>query len=285
MYANELKAAIEIAQKAGSAILRHYSSSEIISETKIGVDERTEPVTAADVEASKIIVDGLTKSFPGDAVLSEEETDEIDGRMANERVWIVDPIDGTSGFIKKDDDFAVQIGLAEAGKPVVGVVFLPARNILYFASSREGAFVQAGGTPRPLAVSGKTAFGEMDIAVSRDHRSPKMSRIIQSFGLRSEIGRGSVGIKIGMIAERVCDMYIHLSHRTKFWDTCAPQIILEEAGGRITDLFGASFRYDLSHVMNLNGIVATNRHIHDETIERLRPLLSELGRAKLTQAA
>jgi len=286
MYEFELNAAVDLARKAGEAILRHYSVSEIVSENKIGIDERSEPVTAADRESNRIIVDGLAERFAGDAILSEEEADEIDGRMASDRVWIVDPIDGTAGFIKKDDDFAVQIGLAEAGRPVVGVVYLPARDILYLASEKKGAFIIAnGGSPIRLAVSDKTAFEEMNIAVSRDHRSPKMTRIIGSLGLRSEIGRGSVGIKIGMIAEQVCDLYIHLSHRTKFWDTCAPQIILEEAGGKITDLFGTTFRYDRSHVMNLNGIVATNKHAHDATIERLVPLLDELGRPRLTRAA
>ncbi|MBK9155206.1 MAG: 3'(2'),5'-bisphosphate nucleotidase CysQ [Chloracidobacterium sp.] len=286
MYEFEMQAAVDLARKAGEAILRHYSAPKIVAENKIGIDERDEPVTAADIEASRIIVDGLNATFPDDAILSEEETDETDGRMASDRVWIVDPIDGTAGFIKKDDDFAVQIGLAEAGKPVVGVVFVPARNTLYFASGGHGAFIEEGRrSPERLSVSDKTDLSEMDIAVSRDHRSPKMTRIIGTLGLRSEIGRGSVGIKIGMIAEQVCDLYIHISHRTKFWDTCAPQIILEEAGGKITDLFGTPFRYDRSHVMNLNGIVASNRVAHDATIEKLIPILNELGRARLTRAA
>jgi 3'(2'), 5'-bisphosphate nucleotidase len=124
----------------------------------------------------------------------------------------------------------------------------------------------------------------MNIAVSRDHRSPKMSRIIKELGLRKEIGRGSVGVKIGLIAEQECDLYIHLSHRTKFWDTCAPQIILEEAGGRMTDLFGNEFRYDLDNVMNLNGIVASNGVAHETTLKKLAPILNEVGR-KILQAA
>lgn len=286
MYEHELQAAIDLARLAGNAILRHYSAPKIVAENKVGIDERDEPVTAADIEANRIIVEGLNERFTDDAVLSEEETDEMAGRMASDRVWIVDPIDGTAGFIKKDDDFAVQIGLAEAGKPVVGVVYLPARDILYFASDEQGSFVETEGkTPQRLSVSQKMDFAEMDIAVSRDHRSPKMTRIIGTLGLRSEIGRGSVGIKIGMIAEQVCDLYIHLSHRTKFWDTCAPQIILEEAGGKITDLFGTPFRYDRSQVMNLNGIVASNGIAHDATIERLMPILNELGRPRLTKAA
>lgn len=285
MPVNELEAAIHLARKAGAAILEHYAV-EIISENKIGLDNRSEPVTAADREASRIIVEGLAELFPEDGILSEEEIDELDGRLSKDRVWIIDPIDGTSGFIKKDGDFAVQIGLAEKGDAVLGVVYLPARDILYFASKDGGSFrTSDGGSPEKMAVSGKMNFAEMDIAVSRDHRSPKMSRIIKDLGLRSEVGRGSVGVKIGLIAEQTCDLYIHLSHRTKFWDTCAPQIILEEAGGKVTDLFGNEFRYDIGDVMNLNGIVASNGVAHADTLARLSPVLNDLGRLKLTSAS
>ena len=284
MLTYELEAAITLARKAGVAVLEHYAR-EIISESKMGIDERFEPVTIADREASRIIVDGLAALFPGDGILSEEEADEIEERLTHERVWVIDPIDGTAGFIKKDGDFAVQIGLSIGGRPELGVVYLPAHRTLYFAANGQGAFVETnGGDPQKMRVSVKTDFREMNIAVSRDHRSPKMSRIIKELGLRKEIGRGSVGVKIGLIAEQECDLYIHLSHRTKFWDTCAPQIILEEAGGRMTDLFGNEFRYDLDNVMNLNGIVASNGVAHETTLKKLAPILNEVGR-KILQAA
>lgn len=284
MHQNELDAAITLARKAGAAILEHYAR-EIISENKIGVDDHSEPVTEADREASRIIVQGLSEAFPADAILSEEEVDESEGRLASDRVWIIDPIDGTFGFIRKDGDFAVQIGLAENGEAVVGVVYLPAHQTLYYGSKGEGTFlVQNDNEPVRLSVSANTDFSEMNIAVSRDHRSPKMSRIVKELGLKQEIGRGSVGVKIGLIAERLCDLYIHLSHRTKFWDTCAPQVILEEAGGRVTDLFGSDFRYDIGNVMNLNGILASNGVSHEHVLARLTPILHDLGRYKLSSA-
>lgn len=271
-----------LARRAGAAILEHYSS-DIISENKIGADNHSEPVTAADREASRIIVEGLAGMFPADAVLSEEEIDELEGRLSNDRVWIIDPIDGTAGFIKKDGDFAVQIGLAERGEAILGVVYLPAKDVLYTAKRGEGSFVSKnGGADTRLKVSNKTDFSEMDLAVSRDHRSPKISRIVKDLGLRSEVARGSVGVKIGLIAEQTCDLYIHLSHRTKFWDTCGPQVILEEAGGKLTDLFGNAFRYDLGNVQNLNGILASNGTSHNLAVKNLRPLLNEFGRPNLT---
>jgi myo-inositol-1(or 4)-monophosphatase len=100
MLQKELEVAIGLARTASETILDHYSR-EIFAEQKLGVDEFFEPVTAADREASRIIVEGLSKTFPNDAVLSEEELDNAEERLAKERVWIVDPIDGTAGFRKK----------------------------------------------------------------------------------------------------------------------------------------------------------------------------------------
>jgi 3'(2'), 5'-bisphosphate nucleotidase len=118
----------------------------------------------------------------------------------------------------------------------------------------------------------------MRLAASRSHRSPRMNKVIERFGFREEVQRGSVGIKIGLIIEQQCDVYIHLSSRTKQWDTCAPQLILTEAGGRMTDLFGQPLNYNVPEVQNRNGLVASNGPSHDQLIETLAPLLDEFGR-------
>jgi 3'(2'), 5'-bisphosphate nucleotidase len=280
MLENELKVAIELARTAGARILEFYAL-EIIAEQKLGADNFSEPVTIADKTASRIIVDGLSKAFPEDAVLSEEEADVMETRLEAEKVWIIDPIDGTWGFIKKDGDFGVQIGLSERGEAVLGVVYLPVHNQLFYAVKGAGAFlVESDGAPKRLQVSEETDFTAMNLASSRNHRSDKMHRIIEKFGFRQEIQRGSVGLKIGLIAQRIADVYIHLSPRTKFWDSCAPQIILEEAGGRMTDLFGERLRYDLTDVQNHNGILASNGTAHDAAVKELRGLLNKFGRPK-----
>lgn len=276
----ELETAIALARLAGVRILEFYAL-EIIAEEKMGADNFTEPVTIADKTASRIIVEGLQKTFPADGILSEEEID-VPERMDKARVWIIDPIDGTWGFIKKDGDFGVQIGLAENGEVIAGVVYLPFHDILYSASKNQGAFCsENGGAPKRLEVSVKTHYTEMNLASSRNHRSPKMHRIIEDFGFRQEIQRGSVGLKVGLIAQQIADLYIHLSPRTKYWDTCAPQIILEEAGGRMTDLFGFPLTYNLTDVQNHNGILATNGVAHEEVVIRLKPILSEFGRLRV----
>ena len=105
-----------------------------------------------------------------------------------------------------------------------------------------------------------------------------MERVVSAFGFMDELRRGSVGVKIGLIAEQKADLYLHLSPSTKQWDTCAPEIILAEAGGRVTDLFGQPLRYNAVRIDNRNGIVATNGVAHKMVIDNLTPLLEEFGR-------
>ncbi|HSK70767.1 MAG TPA: inositol monophosphatase family protein, partial [Pyrinomonadaceae bacterium] len=139
MLEKELETAIKLAHTASEAILGFYAL-EIIVEEKYGIDNFAEPVTIADRTASRMIVEGLQDAFPLDGILSEEEIDPPE-RLDRIRVWIIDPIDGTKGFINRDGDFAVQIGLAENGEPVLGIVLLPAHNRLYFATKNSGAFL------------------------------------------------------------------------------------------------------------------------------------------------
>lgn len=280
MLQHELKTAVALARLAGKRILEHYET-DFATEQKLGVDNLYEPVTIADTEASRIIVDGLEAAFPDDHVLSEEEADDADQRLAAQRVWIIDPIDGTAGFVKKDGDFAVQIGLAEKGVPVVGVVFLPWHDSMSFGVKGGGSFTQIGsGEPVRMQTSTHTVLSEMTAAVSRNHPSSRMKRIAEHFAFRRIVNRGSVGLKTGLIADQTCDIYIHPGPRTKLWDTCGPQIILEEAGGRFTDLFGDNLRYDRAELQNLNGILATNGAAHATAVDHLRPLLTEFGRVR-----
>lgn len=285
MLQNELETAIATALLAGKTILKHYAE-EFETEHKIGADNRSEPVTVADREASRIIVDGLASAFPADGILSEEEVDDLELRVSKRRVWIIDPIDGTAGFVKKDGDFGVQIGLAEDGVPVVGVVYLPFHDVLSYAVKGEGSFtVDNGGEPQRMTTSDVAVLSEMTVAMSRDHPSSRMARIVEHFAFRETVRRGSVGLKVGLIANRAADIYVHPSPRTKLWDTCAPHLILEEAGGRFTDLFGYEMRYDTADLQNRNGILATNGVIHESVVEHLNPLLAEFGRVPYAASA
>ena len=281
-YEGELAVAIKLARAAGKTILAQYEKPLRVEQKSH--DDDIEPVTQADRMANELIVNGLKIEFPSDGILAEESVD-TERRLSKSRVWMVDPLDGTNGFIDGNGDFAVQIGLVEDGEPVVAVVYQPLSRVLYRAVARHGAWIE-----RPqreterAAVSDRKTFAEMRLAASRSHRSPRMNKVVQRLGFREEVQRGSVGIKIGLLIEQQCDVYIHLSPRTKQWDTCAPQLILTEAGGRLTDLFGRPLNYNVRDVNNRNGLVASNGAAHDRIIETLAPLLAEFGRKALPNA-
>jgi len=275
-YQRELRLAVELAREAGAAVLDLYEGPLDI-EQKYDLDRR-EPVTQADRLANDLIVHAIRREFPDDGILAEESVD-TDRRLRKSRVWMIDPLDGTNGFIDGNGDFAVQIGLAQDGESVLGVVYQPLTGVLYRAVRGQGTWIERPNEePAQASVSHQSEFSKMCLAASRSHRSPRMDRVVKAFGVKQEIRRGSVGIKVGLIVERRCDLYIHLSPRTKQWDTCAPQVILREAGGSFTYLFGQSIRYNSPELQHLNGLVATNGVAHGQVIQALAPLLSEFER-------
>lgn len=279
-FSDELETAIKLARVAGLKIMDFYNTSFVVEE-KLGLDNYVEPVTEADRQASEIIVAGLRENFPDDGILSEELIDTSE-RLALKRAWIIDPIDGTYGFVKREGDFAVQIGLAVEGEAVLGVIYEPLGERLFWAVRGEGAWFESPSQEAQLLkVSEKNQFSEMILAASRSHYNPRVQRLRKYFGFKKEIRRGSVGVKIGLLALRECDVYVTFSARTKQWDTCAPQIVLEEAGGAMTDLYGERIRYNTADVQNYNGVVAANGAAHDEIIKSLKPLLTEFGKVRV----
>ncbi|MFL6230131.1 MAG: 3'(2'),5'-bisphosphate nucleotidase CysQ [Pyrinomonadaceae bacterium] len=275
-FERELRVALRLARAAGAEALKFYGGVLKIRH-KSGDDD---PVTQADYAANAVIVAGLEREFPADGLLSEETTDTV-RRLDKSRVWMIDPIDGTNGFIEGNGDFAVQIGLTVEGYPALGVVYQPAPDLLHWAAQGAGAWVERGGMTSKLRVSGETDPPRMRLAASLSHRSPRMDRVVKTFGFTEEVRRGSVGIKIGLIVERQCDLYVTLSSRTHQWDTCAPEAILNEAGGRLTDLWGEHVKYNAEDTRNHNGVAATNGASHALVISTLAPLLSEFGRARV----
>jgi len=269
--------ATELARAAGAVLLRHYNSPFLV-EQKVNALQETEEVTAADREANELIVGRLKREFPEDGILAEESTD-TEHRLEKDRVWLIDPMDGTKNFIRRDGDFAVQIGLAVNGESVLGTVYQPVREVLYRAVRGSGSWIEEKDrAARRMSVSHRTNPNEMVLASSRSHRSPRMEQVVSTFQFKNEVRRGSVGVKIGLITEQQADLYLHLSPSTKQWDTCGPEIILHEAGGRLTDLFGQPLRYNGIRIDNRNGVVATNGAAHNMVIENLAPLLREFGR-------
>jgi 3'(2'), 5'-bisphosphate nucleotidase len=269
--ARELDVALHLAHEAGDAILAHY-------QTGLPVDRKAgnEPVTAADHAADRIISEGIRAAFPDDGILTEESDDDR-SRLEKERVWIVDPLDGTTEFITETGEFAVQIALAIRGQPALGVVYQPAKGRLFRAVRGGGAFQVCDGQTTRLAVSSESDPARMCLVASRSHYSDLIEAARQALGIAAVNQVGSVGLKVGMVARAECDLYLATTI-SKEWDLCAPHAVLLEAGGVLTTLCGEPLVYNKSDVTECNGLIASNGHAHGRIVRAIAPLLSRADR-------
>lgn len=269
-YRHELETASRLAREAGDVILKIYATDfSVASKGKAG------PVTEADLQASRLIVEGLRQVFPGDAVVSEED---VASHLRHEgRVWYVDPLDGTKEFVLRNGEFAVMIGLAIGGRAAAGVVYRPVTGALYSGTAEQVAWLEQNGRRRRLAVSSTSDPAALRLTLSRSHRHPLLTELRSRLGIAQEIPCGSVGLKIGLVAERRADLYLDPSAYTSAWDTCGPEAILSGAGGRMTDLAGAPIRYGQAELRNRKGLLGTNGACHDLILDAIRPVLKEAG--------
>ena len=271
----ELIAAIELARIAGVEVMK-YRGGDLGVELKPG----DEPVTLADKHASEIIVDGLRTRFPADIVISEElalEGGDLEAATKS-RAWLVDPIDGTKDFIRGSDGFSVMIGIARAGRPVLGVVHQPALDRTFFSTLEGGAHVIGPDGVQRLAVSSVSNSTDARLVASASHRTPDIDRVKNTLGIDNEQNVGSVGVKLCLIAMGVRDLYVNPAAKTKVWDTCGPEAILTAAGGRLSDLFGTPVDY--AELRQPRGLVASNGHVHPDVIAKLSPLFESLRSAR-----
>jgi len=271
-FERERAAAREIALEAAREVAGFY-------ERGFEVDWKGEddPVTEADHAANDLILDRLGRQFPGDAILSEESIDDL-SRLDSDRVWIVDPLDGTKDFVNRTGDFAVMIGLASAGEPAAGAVCQPLGMRVFHAARGQGASVETESEgPSPCRVGDVSDPAAMRLVVTRSHRYKQIDDIVATLGITEERPLGSVGLKVGALVTDHADLYAHLAPGIKEWDTCAPGIILAEAGGRMTDGFGRPLPYNQRDVRRTHGLIASNGHAHDRIVELLDPIARDAG--------
>lgn len=254
---SELGTAVRLAHEAGQ-VVREMRDKGFDSERK--ADDSL--VTSADLAADRIICEGLAEAFPEDGILSEES-----GLRAgiSGRTWIIDPLDGTSGFARGGDDYAIQVGLLLEGEPVLGVVVEPATQRIYRGLKGVGTFFNStpSGTMRQLRVSKAKTFQEMSLVTSSQLSTASVHRLAAQLGSRLAGRTHSVGCKVGRLVRRDADLYYSV-HPISYWDSCAPQVILEAAGGTITELSGQPLRYAFGegNYTHQGAIAATNGHCH-----------------------
>ena len=237
---------IAIAQAAAAAILSVYEDEFAVAHK----DDRS-PLTAADLAAHHAIVDGLRLLTPDVPVLSEEATHEVPAERRRQwpRLWVVDPLDGTREFVKRNGEFTVNIALVEHGVATFGVVLAPVTGVAWHGGAAVGACRRSDGDERALHVR-VPATAPLRVAASRSHRDARTEAFLGAMGDIEPIGLGS-SLKFCLIAEGGLDAYPRFGP-TSEWDTAAAQAVLEGAGGCVLDLPGRPFRYNQRDTI-LNG--------------------------------
>lgn len=270
MLQRELQEARSLAREAGRIVLELYGTA------KVEMKGVADPVTEADKRANTFIVERLAQLFPSDGIVAEESVT-LAGAAQKERCWFVDPLDGTKEFIAQNGEFSIMIGLAIGGRAKLGVVYQPALDKLYAGVVGEDAMLEHDGRSRPLQVSSIANAAELKLVVSRSHRPKEIEKLMERLGITQEAPSGSVGLKIGHIAERNADLYVHLSDKSSRWDACAPDAILHAAGGRFGDVLGRPIDYTTERVTNTHGIFACNGAAYDAVLPAVQAIARESG--------
>lgn len=230
---------IDLAVRAGHAILEIYNGSGYEVESK---DDRS-PLTSADIASHQLIVDGLKALSPSLPILSEESAHvPFEERGSWDRYWLVDPLDGTREFIKRNGEFTVNIALIEDGVPVMGVVYAPVIDVRYAGIRGLGAWKCVGeNEPESISVC-PLPEGPVRVAGSRSHSDERLQAYLDRLGEHELRPMGS-SLKSCLVAEGAADLYPRLGP-TSEWDTAAAQAVVEAAGGYVTDTDLKPLRYN-----------------------------------------
>lgn len=230
---------VNIAEKAGEEILKVYN-------TDFSVDNKNDdsPLTAADMASHQLIVSELERLTPDIPILSEESAAiPFSTRREWSRYWLVDPLDGTREFVKRNGEFTVNIALIEKGLPVAGVVYVPVQSLCYFSFRGKGAYKQSNGA-EPEAIKTKTSSGDgFVVAGSRSHGSPEQEKFFSKLGEDVEVIAIGSSLKICLVAEGKVDIYPRFGP-TSEWDTAAAHAIVLEAGGLVCDTAMNALKYN-----------------------------------------
>ena len=240
----------EIARKAGAAIMDIYDGDHAIE-----MKDDKSPLTAADKASHNMIVAGLEAHFPDIPILSEEGADIPYSERKNwTHFWLVDPLDGTKEFIKRNGEFTVNIALIGNNSPVMGVVYVPAQDKLYYGTADEGAFVRKGEeSPVPIHVRKADPEAGLTVVMSRSHPSPELEDYLKNIKIAEALPVGS-SLKLCVVAEGRADLYPRLGP-TMEWDTAAGHAVVEAAGGQLNTPEGQPLRYNKENLLNPHFVV------------------------------
>lgn len=253
-YQQELSTAICLAEQAAAEITSFYYGT-----VEQRLKEDGTPVTEADVVANEIIQQGLHQQFPRDGIVSEELSD-----ILGDRMWYIDPIDGTRGFIERTDQFAIHIGLAVEYTPVLGVVYKPTTKEYYWGIKGQGAYrINPAGIEKVLTISPQYDLQHLRVIVDKDFLTehPGVAFLQRTRPARAFVS-GSEGLRIMKVVEDTADL--HLTNRDNAcstWDLCAPQAIAEAAGGYVSYIDSAPVIYTGQRKLGKHFVVAKTEEL------------------------
>ncbi len=245
---NYLQAVIALSRVAGEVILEIYQQPFAVDHKMDG-----SPLTQADRAAHELILQQLQQLTPQWPVQSEESGSiDTSERQSWQTYWLVDPLDGTKEFVKRNDEFTVNIALIHAGEPLLGVVYTPVFDLCHWALSDHGSWKTCKqGPPEAIRVRSYTG-GMATVLASRSHMSPAVTTFLQALHRKEgdyQVERLGSSLKMCRIAEGLGDIYPRLG-LTSEWDTAAAQAIVVEAGGLMMDLDGLPLRYNKEDILN-----------------------------------
>ena len=266
MYEPELKGALEAVSLAGQFLNQEYEQFQAIADAPADI------TTDADRQAQEVILQSLLKSFPNDALCAEEATASLSrAPHTGARLWIVDPIDGTRGFARKNDEFSIMVGFVDNGTIGVGVVSQPITRRLTYAVKEAGCWRQDDGSTecRACRVTQVADLSQATLTQSRSRNPNQESSYVQLLTPARVVETYSAGIKLALVARGEADVYLNTYDAFHDWDICAGHILVTEAGGKVTGTKGEELRYGLPGAWQRQGLLASNGKVHAQAVWRL----------------
>jgi 3'(2'), 5'-bisphosphate nucleotidase len=264
-WEKELEVALQAAEAASRLVLDHYDRLEAIPDAPSDIS------TEADRAAQELILRHILDAFPADRLCAEEKTPTLEkSRSSSSRLWIVDPIDGTRGFARKNGEFSVMVGFVDTGRMMAGVVLEPARWRCTFATQGGGCwrYTGHGGERKRCRVGQASQLSEATLTQSRS-KTARESPVVKTLGPARILETYSAGLKLAQVASGEADMYVNIYPEFHDWDICAGHILVEEAGGKVTTLAGAPIVYGSEGFKQRAGMVATNGALHEAAVQAL----------------
>ena len=253
IYSKYIDVCKNAAVAAGQKIMEIYQTD---FDNTIEIKADNSPLTIADKASNEIIIKALEDNFPEVSILSEESKQD-ETRFSNDLCFVVDPLDGTKEFIKKNGEFTVNIALADKHKVKMGIIYVPVTGVIYYAAEGYGAFKEENGEATPISVTDKV--DSLILVGSKSHASDNLKALIEEKKhLIAETVSAGSSLKGTMIAEGKADVYYRFGYTCE-WDTAAMQCIVEQAGGYFRQMDGSEMTYNRENNLNEKGFFALNR--------------------------